>query len=325
MATALDLITGALQEINAIALNESPNSPDAQFALNKLNDMVDEWASRRVYIYDLSVPVFTLVPGLNPHTIGPMGAITSTSLTNNLATYICQNNFANGQQVTVQGCTNGGNVLNVTGNAQGVSGTQFSLPIISANIPSANDSGSVILAGSSFPTFATPAMGQRPQVVEQATLVLTNVAPVVDVPIHIRDSRWWMNVRVKDLQTDIPTDLWYDPDFPNGSIYLWPVPNYSYQIRLKIWGVVPKFPSLSTSFNLPPAYAKALKVSLARDMVGAFQGTWTPQQESMWLRVTKAVQGSNIQSPRGQTGDVGMPGMHPWADYNYFSGLPSNS
>lgn len=325
MPTAQTLIQGALQEINAIALNEQPNASDASFGLAKLNDLVDEWAARRVYIYDLGVPTFTLVPGLNPHTIGPMAVITKTSLTNNVALYTAANNFSNGQQVTVSGTTNGGGALNITGYAQSVTSTSFSIPLISANIASAADTGQGVLAGSPVPTFPSPLMGQRPQRVEQATLVLTNVAPVVDVPINIRDSHWWMNVRVKDLQTDIPTDLWYDPDFPNGSIYLWPVPNYSYQIRLKIWGIVPKFPSLSRVFHLPPGYEKALKISLARDMVGAFQGTWTPQQESMWLRVTKAVQANNMAAPRGETGDVGMPGMDRWGDYNYFSGMPSNS
>ena len=325
METALDLVRGALKEINALALSESPNSSDAADALVVLNNVVDEWAARKVYIYDQAVPTFTLVPGLNPHTIGRMGSITQTSLTNNVATYTCANNLVNGDQVTVQGCTNGGSVFNVTGLVQSATGTAFSLPIIAANVAAAADSGQVIIAGYPFPTFPSPNMGPRPQRVAQATLVLTNVDPVVDVPINIRDEFWWMNVRVKNLQTDIPTDLWYDPNWPNGSIYLWPVPNYAYQIRMRIWGVIPSFPSLSSTFTLPPGYKQALRLTLARNLVGMFQGTWTDQQESNWLRANKAVQSNNLQSPRGQTGDVGMPGMERWGDYNYYSGLPSNS
>ncbi len=321
--TALDLITGALREINAVPIRQAPSRADADFGLEKLNDLVDEWAARRVYIYNESVlPIYTLAPGLNPHTIGPMGQLTQSSRANNVATFICANNFENGQSVTIWNSTNG---LNVTGLVQAATAAQFGIASIGAAIPLAADTGNAVLTASPVPTFGTPNMGQRPQRIAQATLVLTDVNPVVDVEMNIRDSEWWMSESVKGLQTDIPTDLYYDPDWPNGSIYLWPVPNYSYGIRLRIWGTIPQFPSVNYTFSLPPGYQKALKLTLARDMVGAFQGSWTPQQESQWSRAMKAVTSNNVKSPRGVTGDVGMPGTQRWGDYNYFSGLPSSS
>lgn len=321
--TALDIITGALLEINAIALSEQPNSSDASFGLNKLNDILDEWSARKLYIYSENFPTYTLVPALNPHTIGPMASITQTSLTNNVATYTSVNRFSNGESVTVAGTTNGGGVFNVTGIVQSVTAGQFSLPLIHANIAPAADTGTAVEASNPTPTFATPQMGPRPQRIEQANLVLNNIFPVVDLPLTVRDSTWWMNQRVKYLQTDIPVDLYYDATYPNGSIYLWPVPNYAYQIRLKLWGVISQFPSLTYHFEMPPGYKKAIKLTLARDMVGAFQGTWTPQQESAWQRALKAILVNNNKSPRGDTGDVGMPGMQTWGDWNYYSGMPN--
>ncbi len=321
--TALDIITGALQEINAIAIQEGPSSADATFALAKLNRIVDRWAARKPFIYDTGLPTYTLVPGLNPHTIGPQGQLTQSERANNVATYFCANNFTNGQSVTVSNSING---LNGTGNVQSATAAKFSIPLIGGAVGLAADTGTVVLTANSAPTFATPNMGQRPQKILQANLVLNNmsVQEYVDIPMNIRDREWWMNVRVKNLQTDIPTDLYYDADWPNGSIYLWPVPNYAYLIRLAIWGTIPQFPSLNYNFSLPPGYQDAVTMQLARDMVGPFQGSWTAQQEDNWRLAIKSVQSNNIKSPRGLTGDVGMPGVqNNMSDYNYYSGMPN--
>jgi hypothetical protein len=323
MPTALDIVTSALQEINVVAQGEAPAQGDAAFALSKLNDLLDEWAARKVYIYDVSFPTFTLVPGLLPHTIGPAGTITNSALTNNVATYLCQNNLTNGESVTVSGTTNGGGVLNLTGRVQSATASQFSIASIQANVGSAADAGIVVVAGNAVPTFATPYMGPRPQRIDQANLILTDNSPYTELPLNIRDDEWWMDNRVKSLQSNVPTDLHYDANFPNGSLYFWPVPATSYQVRLKLWGVIPQFPSFTYTFSLPPGYQKAVKLSLARDLVGSFQGTWGQTQESSWTRAMKAVETNNIQSPRGNTINAGMPGGLRGGDFNYVSGAPN--
>lgn len=319
MLTALDIVTGSLQEINAVAQGETAESGDANFALTKLNDLLDEWAARKVFIYDLSFPVYTLQPGLSPHTIGPMGQITSSSLTNNLATYIMANSFSNGDNVTVLNSTNG---LNTTGRVQLYTKAQFSIAYVHADVASAPDAGNAIIAGTTAPTFATPNQGQRPQRIEQASLILNTQEPNVDIPMNIRDSDWWMNNRVKGLQSNVPTDLYYDPNFPNGSLYFWAVPNSAYGVRLKLWGTIPQFPNLNYQFSLPPGYQKTIKLSLARDLVGPFQGSWSQQQEDSWKRAMKAIEVNNIKSPRGNTADAGMPGIQQGGGFNYFSSLP---
>ena len=319
MQTALDIVTGALQEINAVAQGEQPEQGDSNFALTKLNDLLDEWAARKVYIYDVSFPTYTLVPGLLPHTIGPMGQLVSSSLTSNVATYVQPNGYNNGDLVQVFNSTNG---LNTTGRVQLATAQSFSIALIAANVASAPDSGNSILAGSPVPTFANPNSGQRPQRVEQANLILTDQYPNVEIPMNIRDDDWWMNNRVKSLETNVPTDLHYCAAWPNGQLYFWPVPNYAYGVRLKLWGTIPQFPTLNYQFSLPPGYQKAVKLSLARDMVGSFQGSWSPQQEDNWKRALKAIEVNNIQSPRGNTADAGMPGIQQGSGFNYFSALP---
>ena len=325
--TALDIITAALQEINVVAQGEPAQSGDAAFALGKLNRLLDAWAARKAYVWAVSFPTFTLVPGLLPHTIGPMGAITATSAAGvgaaAVATYECLNNLQNGQSATVVGTGNDGGALNVTGNVQGATATQFSLPAPgAAPLARTPDAGTVVTAGNPVPTFATPSMGQRPQRVEQATLILTDQTPQVEIPLNIRDSDWWMNQRVKALQSNIPTDLYYQSSWPNGSLYFWPLPNAAYGCRLKLWGAIAQFPSLAYAFSMPPGYEDAVTMSLAKNMAGGYKAQWGQSQEDNLKLAMRAIESNNMLSPRGPTADAGMPGTGVrGGDNNYYSGM----
>ena len=63
----------------------------------------------------------------------------------------------------------------------------------------------------------------RPVRIVSANLLLQNVVSLsdpglVDLPINIRDHQWWAAQQVKNIQTNIPTDLYYDPTSPDGSL-----------------------------------------------------------------------------------------------------------
>lgn len=72
--TALDIITDALVEIGMLAPGETPDGETGQWAFRQMNYMLDVWAARRAYVYATDFNVYTLVPNLSPHTIGPTGA-----------------------------------------------------------------------------------------------------------------------------------------------------------------------------------------------------------------------------------------------------------
>jgi hypothetical protein len=68
--TALDIITSAAQELNAVAAGETLSAEDAALGLSKLNDILDEWAAREVYAYTVGFSLFTLTANHSPHLIG---------------------------------------------------------------------------------------------------------------------------------------------------------------------------------------------------------------------------------------------------------------
>jgi hypothetical protein len=69
--SAGDICTAALTELQAIAQGETPSAGDMSWALQKLNRLVDNWATRRQLVYNVNFNEYTLTPNLQPHTIGP--------------------------------------------------------------------------------------------------------------------------------------------------------------------------------------------------------------------------------------------------------------
>src|SRR5579875_2780136 len=106
------------------------------------------------------------------------------------------------------------------------------------------------------PDFATPNNAARPPRIESASLVLTDQAQPVDVPMNIRDRKWWSQKRVKTLASNVPTDLYYEADFPDGGLNFWPIPNFGYSVRLELWMPIGQFPTTSAGLpNLGAAFA----------------------------------------------------------------------
>ncbi len=175
------------------------------------------------------------------------------------------------------------------------------------------------------PGLAPPdyAATQRPQRIEGANLILNTVTPNVDLPINIRDAAWWDNERIKDLKTNVPTDLYYSPDWPNGSLWLWPIPNFPYGLRLECWGLIPQFVSLDDPFSLPPGYRKALVLTSAERYCRPWGRPAMPDLIADAKQARSDIQTNNVKSPRISSADYGASGSSSGRrpGFNYYSGM----
>lgn len=76
--TVLDLCTDAAQECGAIAIGETLEAAAVQQVLGKLRRLLNNWNADQRAVYAAAFDTYTLVPSLDPHTIGPTGTFVVT-------------------------------------------------------------------------------------------------------------------------------------------------------------------------------------------------------------------------------------------------------
>jgi hypothetical protein len=116
--------------------------------------------------------------------------------------------------------------------------------------------------------------------------------------------------------------LYYQPDYPNGKIFFWPVPSTAYDVQLMTRVLLDDVVTTASSFELPPGYYDAIRLSLAEKG----QRPWArPPDVTLINDASKAravIFDNNVESPRLRTKDPGMtPGKGGFtADFNWLNG-----
>lgn len=230
-----------MQNIGAIDPNEVSTGPEMATGLRDLNMMLDLWCADKRFVYAYQFLVFTLVPNLQPHTIGPSGA--------------------------------------------------------------------------TFP------VNQRPVQIVNANVLLNYPGNTsVRQRVNVRDAEWWAAKAAYAVVATFPTDVYYEPDWNNGSLYFWPVPNTAYPIELEVWTVLSQL-SLDSSFCMPPGYMAAIVYSLAESLCPSFQKEVSPTLARLAFNARRTIQELNEEAPRIGTRDAGMPRGNPVRPYfNYLTG-----
>lgn len=159
---------------------------------------------------------------------------------------------------------------------------------------------------------------QRPEDIIAARLILVFSQSIFE-PINLRDRAWWLAQSVPGLTSGIVTDLYYEPSWPNGSLYFQPVPSAALSVELTTRVVLGSV-LLTDTFSLPPGYRDAITLTLAESMCSAFGQTASPTLVATASRARARAFGRNVKAPRMSTWDAGMPGGGGGGDYNYLTG-----
>lgn len=148
--------------------------------------------------------------------------------------------------------------------------------------------------------------GTRPVSLESDPMLLVAAATTSQVPITRRDRDWYGNLAVPTVQSSIPTDVFYNPAWPNGELYFYPVPTTAYQVSLEL-RVVLSTVVMTDTITLPQGYLGALENTLTEQAASDF-GRKAPESIVTLARDQRAaIFANNDPIPSIETLDAGMP------------------
>ena len=110
----------------------------------------------------------------------------------------------------------------------------------------------------------------------------------VDYPAREWPYTQWQAVGVKGTGSTWPERYAYVNDFPDGRLFLWPVPATALQLQIGIQTELTAAPNLATVLSYPPGYARALHWALAAELSSEY-GVQLNGQQMATVTATKAV------------------------------------
>lgn len=103
----------------------------------------------------------------------------------------------------------------------------------------------------------------RPNRIEQAYIRVLSGTQPYDRPLKIVYDEGWASIGVKTTQSPIPTILYNQGDYPQTTLYLWPVPTVANQLVLYTWNQLSQIANINSNVDFPPGYEDAVIYNLA--------------------------------------------------------------
>lgn len=152
----------------------------------------------------------------------------------------------------------------------------------------------------------------RPDNVEDAFVRLLTGSAAVDYPLQVIDAREDYNsISIKALKA-WPSAVYYLPSVPLGQLFIWPVPNATYEIHIFIKAVLANFATLTSPLTLPAEYEEAILYNLAARLAIAYGLPARPDIAALAMAAENTIRNANAQiatlevHPDLQSGRNGM-------------------
>jgi hypothetical protein len=146
-------------------------------------------------------------------------------------------------------------------------------------------------------------VSQRPQTLEGVAMQVG--AQWCD--IYLQDRQWFQSIGTPAQSSSQPSDVWYNPLWPNGELNFWPRPSTAAAIEVCTRQLLLQL-ALTDTFSLPPGYRSMLQKTLAERVAAPYEKTVPSQLTKDAAAARARVFGANTEIPRLITADAGLPG-----------------
>lgn len=133
----------------------------------------------------------------------------------------------------------------------------------------------------------------------------------VSYPLEVFTLQQYNSVSVK-ADSGIPAGIYVQPDMPNVTITLWPVPSQAMTLNLWSDKLLTSFPALTTVLTLPPGYENAFPSMLAVELAPEYEVPVPDAVAKAAARGRRVLKRTNLQVP---TLSLDCPGIGYVADW----------
>ena len=264
--TALDLITGALLNINSYSPGETLNASDSQTGLNVLNDLLDSLSNEESFVYTQVETIFPWIAGQYQYSVGnPIGGTFLGTVTggSNVITGVTSipANLAVGAYLTDLG-----SVIPTGNNLVAVPTT---VTAIGVNTVTMSAQALATPANPDVITYSVPGNIVMPRPIRMRnsfTRATTSANANLDYAFEFVSFDRYKEELLKNIQGPWPYIAAYQPTSPYGTLYVYPAPGTNYTAHLFTDLIIKEFPTVNSAYSLPEGYTRALKTLLALEL-----------------------------------------------------------
>jgi hypothetical protein len=136
----------------------------------------------------------------------------------------------------------------------------------------------------------------RPVYLDHVNLIDTSTDPDQETPLTPLTDDGWAAITQKASTSTQPTNWYYNPTFPLGTLSLWPVPSSAtLQGALYAPQQTSEFASLEEVISLPPGYRRMLVKNLARDLAPSYDRPVHPELKEEAIESKATVKRNNYR------------------------------
>lgn len=120
----------------------------------------------------------------------------------------------------------------------------------------------------------------------------TSGGGVISIPVQVITENQYNSITLKELQVNIPSQLFYRSSYPLGEVYVYPISNEG-EIVLTVSGQFLAFDTLDSMVDLPSGYIKALRYNLAVELSTEYGRQLSDKVEAMAVGAKSFIKTTN--------------------------------
>lgn len=275
--TALDIITGALLNINSYSPGETLNNADAQTGLAVLNDLLDSLSTDQCFVYTQAETIFPWIAGQYQYSVGnPIGGTFVGTVTGGSPTITgiaaIPANLIVGGTLTDQAAVipSGTSLVPLATTITAIGATTVTMSANATATPGTNPDTVTYTVPGNIP------MGRPLRFRDGFTRANTSGISNLDYSFEMISFDRYKEELLKNVQGPWPYVAAYQPTFPYGTLYVYPAPGSNYTAHLFTDLIISNFAATTTAFNMPQGYSRALKKLLALELAPNYGKTPSP-------------------------------------------------